>query len=66
MLFSEDQGRAVVTCVAANVDEVLALAGSHCVPATNVGATGGDRLVIDDLVDLELSQLRAAWEGEPV
>jgi phosphoribosylformylglycinamidine synthase len=65
VLFSEDQGRAVVTCVPDNVDEVLSLAASHSVPATVVGSTGGDRLVINELISLELSQLRTAWEGEP-
>jgi phosphoribosylformylglycinamidine synthase len=65
MLFSEDQGRAIVTCLPDNVGEVLSLAAYHSVPAAHVGATGGDRLVIGDLVDLELSQLRTAWEGEP-
>jgi hypothetical protein len=47
------------------VGEVLSLAAYHSVPAAHVGATGGDRLVIGDLVDLELSKLRTAWEGEP-
>jgi phosphoribosylformylglycinamidine synthase len=63
MLFSEDQGRAVVTCVADNLSAVLSLAASHSVPATDVGFTGGDRLVIGDVVNLELAQLRTAWEG---
>jgi phosphoribosylformylglycinamidine (FGAM) synthase-like enzyme len=65
MLFSEDQGRAVVTCLPDNVDEVLALAANRSVPATDVGSTGGDRLVIGDLVNVELARLRTAWEGEP-
>jgi phosphoribosylformylglycinamidine synthase II len=65
MLFSEDQGRAVVTCLTDNVDEVLSLAASHSVPAAELGSTGGDRLLIGDLIDLELGCLRTAWEGEP-
>jgi len=64
VLFSEDQGRAVVTCVPDNVDEVLSLAASFSVPATVIGSTGGDRLVINELINLELAQLRTAWEGE--
>jgi phosphoribosylformylglycinamidine synthase len=62
MLFSEDQGRAVVTCETSVVDHVLALADEHRVPAQVVGRTGGDRLLVERGLDLTLSELRAAWE----
>jgi phosphoribosylformylglycinamidine synthase II len=61
-LFSEDQARAVVTCAPEHVAEVLALAAQHSVPAQSVGHTGGDRLVVDQALDLPLSDLRRASE----
>ncbi|MBV9600633.1 MAG: phosphoribosylformylglycinamidine synthase subunit PurL [Chloroflexi bacterium] len=63
-LFSEDQGRAVVSCDSAAVEGALALAAEHHVAARAIGHTGGDRLRIDDGPDLTLAQLRAAWEPE--
>jgi phosphoribosylformylglycinamidine synthase subunit PurL len=62
MLFSEDQGRAVVTCSEASVAAVAAVANQHRVPAQRVGRTGGSRLQVADGVDLSLAELHAAWE----
>jgi phosphoribosylformylglycinamidine synthase len=64
VLFSEDQGRAVVTCQQADVNQVLDLASSHNVRAVRVGSTGGDRLQIGAVLDVSLKALRAAWEGQ--
>jgi phosphoribosylformylglycinamidine synthase len=63
MLFSEDQGRAVVTCDASSVDGVVELASEHQVPSRVAGHTGGDRLQVADALDLSLSELRAVWEA---
>jgi phosphoribosylformylglycinamidine synthase II len=63
-LFSEDQGRAVVTCMPGDADAVLARAARHGVAASDVGETGGDRLVVKGALDVALNALRAAWETE--
>ena len=63
MLFSEDQGRAVVTCRPADAAAVLGLAARHEVAACLAGGTGGDRLSIAGVLDIDLAALRAAWEG---
>ena len=63
MLFSEDQGRAVVTCRGEDVASVLGLAAGHDVAASVAGSTGGDRLTIAGVLDVSLAALRAAWEG---
>ena len=65
MLFSEDQGRAVVTCDPAQAHHVVALAAEHGVPAIVAGTTGGHRLVIAPTVDLTVEALHRAWETEP-
>ena len=64
-LFSEDQGRAVVTCSQSTVDDVLRLASMHGVAASAVGETGGDRLLLRGAIDLPVQQLRAAWDPQP-
>jgi phosphoribosylformylglycinamidine synthase len=63
MLFSEDQGRALVTCKPDNVEAVLKLADGHGVAASVAGSTGGDRLEIEGVLSVDLAALRAAWEG---
>jgi phosphoribosylformylglycinamidine (FGAM) synthase-like enzyme len=62
-LFSEDQGRAIITCGAEDVAAVLALAGQHSVPAQVAGTTGGDHLTLGDELSVSLTALREAWEG---
>jgi phosphoribosylformylglycinamidine synthase len=64
LLFSEDQGRAVVTCAPEAADAVLALAAEHGVAATRAGSTGGDRLHIEGVMEVAVDELRAAWEPE--
>jgi phosphoribosylformylglycinamidine synthase len=64
-LFSEDQGRAVVTCAPERVAAVLRRAAAHGVPAEAVGHTGGDRLRIGTAIDQRLDELRRAWETHP-
>ena len=61
-LFSEDQGRVVVTCAPEHVEAVSALARDQSVPATVVGETGGDRLRIDNVLDVSIERLRSAWD----
>jgi phosphoribosylformylglycinamidine synthase len=65
MLFSEDQGRAIVSCDASSIDVALALAAEHDVPAQAVGRTGGERLRIEHALDLTLREVRTAWEPTP-
>ena len=61
-LFSEDQGRVVVTCAPEHVEVVSALARDQSVLATVVGETGGDRLRIDNVLDVSIERLRSAWD----
>jgi phosphoribosylformylglycinamidine synthase len=61
-LFSEDQGRAAVTCRDADAAAVLSQAQQAGVPATLLGSTGGDRLTVAGAFDLSLDELRRTWE----
>jgi phosphoribosylformylglycinamidine synthase subunit PurL len=61
MLFSESAARAVVTTTDSEAVRVTAeWAG---VQVTELGTTGGEALVADDLMDLPLAELRAAWSA---
>jgi phosphoribosylformylglycinamidine synthase II len=61
-LFSESPSR-VVVCVAGDVDEVLERARAADVPAAVLGRAGGDRLVVEGLVDVALDDAVGAWRG---
>ncbi|KQS73763.1 phosphoribosylformylglycinamidine synthase subunit PurL [Modestobacter sp. Leaf380] len=58
-LFSESVARAVVTT--SDPATVLAAARGRGVPATELGTTGGDALVVEGLVELPLAELRTTW-----
>jgi phosphoribosylformylglycinamidine synthase II len=45
-LFSESQGRAVIACPPAALDRVLRAAEEAAVPAAEIGAVGGEELVV--------------------
>jgi len=58
-LFTELPSRVVVATE--RPDEVLDRARAAGVPAEVVGRTGGDRFVVEGLVDLPVARLAAAW-----
>jgi phosphoribosylformylglycinamidine synthase len=67
-LFSETQGRAVVSCATESLEEVLAVAAEHGVPATAVGAVtdASKGFVVrsaggDPLVRLATASVADAW-----
>jgi phosphoribosylformylglycinamidine synthase len=59
--FSESASRVVVAVDDALVDDVLARAAAAGVPADNIGAAGGDRLVARGAFDVALADATAAW-----
>jgi phosphoribosylformylglycinamidine synthase II len=60
-LFSETQGRIVLTCAEADAEALTDLFVAREVPFSVIGEVTGERLVIEDKVDASLEQLRAAW-----
>jgi phosphoribosylformylglycinamidine synthase len=60
-LFSETQGRIVVTCAESDAEALTDLFVSRGVPFSVIGEVGGDRLVVEDKLDLTLGELAAAW-----
>ncbi|PWN01115.1 phosphoribosylformylglycinamidine synthase subunit PurL [Nocardioides silvaticus] len=62
-LFSESAARAIVTVAADDVEELRARCARHDVRMTELGTTGGDALVVDDVFDVPLDELGAAWRS---
>jgi phosphoribosylformylglycinamidine synthase len=62
VLFSETPSRAVLSCSAARVEEVLDLLGSHGVPAHQLGTVGGEELDLGAF-SVALTEATQGWEG---
>jgi phosphoribosylformylglycinamidine synthase len=62
-LVSESASRALLAAPPEAADELEAAATAAGVPATRLGATGGDRLIVPGVLDLPLAHLRDAYEG---
>jgi len=63
-LFSESQGRAIVTVGPENVDDVLEEAGNFDVPAVEIGSVSGERLEIradGGTLDVAVAKLHEIW-----
>ncbi len=60
-LFTESAGRVLVTV--ADAGPLLERAAAAGVPATTIGRTGGDALVVATVPALPLDELRTAWES---
>jgi phosphoribosylformylglycinamidine synthase subunit PurL len=62
-LCSESPGRVLVTVPSTRVRAFAQLCADAEVPLTDIGTVGGDRLVVRDLVDLGLDEVRLAALG---
>jgi phosphoribosylformylglycinamidine synthase len=62
-LFAESASRAVLCVEPSDVPAVLAAAEAAEVLARAIGAAGGDRMVVPDLVDVSLDEAVRAWRG---
>jgi phosphoribosylformylglycinamidine synthase len=60
-LFSEAPSRIVVCAGPERIDDLAARAAAAGVPITSLGEAGGDRLVVDGLVDMSLADAVSAW-----
>ncbi len=65
-LFSESQSRILLSVKPEHADKIKALAEEMNVPCTEIGKTGGERLVVkingEDAVNAPISDLKAAWK----
>jgi phosphoribosylformylglycinamidine synthase len=60
-LFSETQARILVTVAEPDADAFVASLVAAQVPYSVIGTVGGDRLLVEDKIDLPVAQLVAAY-----
>jgi len=62
-LFGETQSRIVVSLSQENLDDLKAIVNKYEVPIQVLGKIEGDSLKFSNLIDLEIKQLKIAWEN---
>ena len=61
LLFSESQSRVVVSLKEENLDRFQESASKHHVPMQVIGSVGGNRFVIQPLLQLPVEELKTIW-----
>jgi phosphoribosylformylglycinamidine synthase len=61
LLFAETPGLAVLSARPEHRAELLAMAAEEGLPLAEIGLSGGERLVVEGLLDLPVAQLAEAW-----
>ena len=62
-LFGEPGATAIVSAPLASLRALLAIAAAYAVPAAQIGVVGGDRIIIENALDIPLSEAADAFEG---
>jgi phosphoribosylformylglycinamidine synthase len=63
LLFSESQSRIIVSVAEKEVAQLQEIASRHNVPMQAIGSVGGNRFVIQPLLQLPVEELRSAWSS---
>ncbi len=63
LLFGEDQSRVIVSCTSDNVERVLEIASLNDIEATLLGKVHGERLVINERLDVGIEELGRAYDS---
>ena len=61
LLFGESASRVIVSCPAAKAAEIEKISAKYSVPLAKIGSVGGDRLRINNLVDVALADIETAF-----
>lgn len=61
LLFGEAASRIIISTAPGQEDQITQIADKFGVPARKIGIVGGDRLVINDLIDVPLGDLDPAY-----
>lgn len=62
-LWSESQSRILVSLPERSMFLFDRVAHTHRLPHTYIGRVGGDSIVIDDIINIQVSELTEAWRG---
>jgi phosphoribosylformylglycinamidine synthase len=63
LLFGESQSRIVVSLPQQHLNDLLDIARQHGAPVMILGKVGGQRLMVNDLIDVDVPTLDRTWRG---
>ncbi|MBA7581885.1 Phosphoribosylformylglycinamidine synthase subunit PurL [subsurface metagenome] len=66
LLFGETQSRIIVSIPLENISHLQKVVNKYKIPFKVLGKVEGDRLRIEDLIDLKVEELESAWKGKLV
>ncbi len=66
LLFGETQSRIIISTSPGNISRLQKVAYKYKIPFKVLGKVEGDRLQIEDLIDLKVEELEIAWRGKLV
>ncbi|MGE4358140.1 MAG: AIR synthase-related protein, partial [Candidatus Omnitrophota bacterium] len=61
LLFGESQSRVILSAEPKNISKIIKIARKNKVPVSVIGEVGGDRLIIDGLLDVAITQIYEVW-----
>jgi phosphoribosylformylglycinamidine synthase len=61
LLFSESQSRIIISVASEDVDEVKEIINAKDIAAMELGRVTGDNLRINDLIDLDVEEMKRRW-----
>ncbi len=61
LLFGETASRIIISAAPGHEDQIKTIAAKFSIPAQKIGAVGGDRLKINDLIDVTLADMEPAY-----
>jgi len=61
LLFGETQSRIILSAKQDNADKILQIAKDNNVPVSIIGKVEGDKLIINELIDISVSDLDKTW-----
>ncbi len=62
LLFSESQSRVIVSLNKSNIQSLQDIASKYALPMKLIGVVGGNNFIIEEMIDLPVSELREIWD----
>ncbi|MFH1492058.1 MAG: phosphoribosylformylglycinamidine synthase subunit PurL [Candidatus Omnitrophota bacterium] len=63
LLFGETQSRIILSAKQEKVQEIMQIAKEHKIPISIIGKVGGNRLLINQSIDISVDELNKAWRN---
>ncbi len=63
LLFSESQSRCIVSLNKVNIEKLMDIASRNDIPARMIGIVGGDNIIIEGILTLNVQQVHKIWDN---